>query len=132
MNAYQAVMAAADTIEQNPRAFLFGATSVPRDCRTPGCALGWVAHHAGLWVPGGYTSYSVGASALGVGVFEFYQRMCRLTGAHWNDVVWPWMRDAAECARGLRLYAEEYHGNQKPGIPDAVRNLFNVKEFENV
>ena len=47
MNLRNAILQAADTIEQNPSLFEF--TSVQRpdpECGTPACALGWIAAYA--------------------------------------------------------------------------------------
>jgi hypothetical protein len=131
MNVREAILKAAATIEANPRAFDFdGVVPVP-ECGTPGCALGWIALLAGVerlnvagriyWdhaqlstfleIPGGYPD----------GIF--YERMDKLAG-------YAWHRSAELCARGLRLYADEYHPApvvKRAGIPASVRAIFDTE-----
>ena len=47
MNIRQALLKAADSIEQHPKLFSFHSCELPNECGTPGCALGWLAVHLG-------------------------------------------------------------------------------------
>jgi hypothetical protein len=104
MNIRDAILKAADHIERHPTDFSFNKIFVP-SCGTPGCALGWICAFAGIsagdsiWyerIPGFVQHSSV-----------FYSRMNDLVGHAWK-------RDAAVCARGMRLYADKYHPAEKP------------------
>lgn len=129
MNIYNAIMKAADHIERNPDLFSFSPILIP-DCGTPGCALGWIGHFADCRSEkdGGLrsislvslTPYERGTDVIKHLGYEhpllgdvttdvFYDRMLELAGGY------EWKRDAAVCARALRLYAEKYH---KPKAPD--------------
>jgi hypothetical protein len=113
MEIREAILKAADQIEGNPALFSF-MRGRPVDCRSPGCALGWVGFYASkscfydyretahmiLKVPGHF-GYGTGTSH-----YNFYDRM----GALDDD----WRHDAAACARALRLYADKYHPAQTP------------------
>lgn len=102
LNAYDAIMAAADHIEKNPALFRFAVSDTPRHCGSPGCALGWIGYFGSL----GKDSHKVGIGLLGGdGEMKFYNWMnAKSTGLA------PWTRDAAVCAKGMRLFAEEYFG----------------------
>lgn len=111
---YTAIMKAADHIERNPREFKFHAIDKPNGCGSPGCALGWIAYFAGgdnymdvarnvLNLPG---DQSTGE---GSPHFEFYRRLKNLEGGSQK-----WMNSAGLCAHLLHLYAEKYHGHEKP------------------
>lgn len=125
MNPYTAIMLAADHIEANPNLFDFEAVEIP-DCGTPGCALGWIAHFAGI------TTDICDTSADFLGVADghkwrsegaFYRRM-RALASH------NWINDSALCVKGLRLYAEKYHGDERiahTGIPESVLDIFKAK-----
>lgn len=105
LSVYQAIMKAADHIERNPREFSFGRVFVPTACGTPGCALGWIDFFlktSSRVNPGWITS-----DPLGVDDSLFYARMKELASPHW-------VVEASECVAGLRLYAEKYHGYEKP------------------
>ena len=106
MNAFEAINKAASFIESTPEQFDFMAYR-PRSCKSPGCALGWIAyfakakttrdgaHHDALPV--------LGLSADIDGAMQFYHEMDDLAQER------SWRRDAAECARILRKYAEKHH-----------------------
>lgn len=89
---------AADHIEANPERFDFESMWSPEDayCGTPGCAIGWTAFFLGD------EGLHLGACATREAIqsAQFYGRMDRLVGVAWMD-------DAATCARGMRLYADE-------------------------
>lgn len=115
MKVYDAIMKAADHIEQHPKGFNFMLTGIPT-CRTPGCALGWIGVFCGA--PRSITEVSKNflklPPVLEAGYWStnvtFYNRMNDLGGEDWK-----W--NAASCAKALRLYAEKYHGDEKPTQP---------------
>lgn len=119
---YTAIMKAADHIERYPQAFDFGEISVPPVCGTPGCALGWIGHFAELPVasplrlvahydPTSRWRPDEAMPLMGVLTQdEFYDRM--------DAFCVDWRHDATNCANALRLYAEKYHGHEKPQVPD--------------
>ena len=117
MDTYQAILRAADHIERQPQLFDFERTRVPRNCRTPGCALGWIGFFAGRteariramlglsFLHRGIAIVTVDAGSdpvITVSAREFYERMDRLAACDWR-------RDAAQCAAALRRYAATYH-----------------------
>lgn len=118
MNIRDAILAAADHIEANPKQFSFMSIEQPSrpHCGTPGCALGWIGAF------GGYRSmifqgHRASLPALGLpessdGAHMFYARMDSLKGRL------SWQSDAADCAVTLRRYADKYHPatEQKPTI----------------
>lgn len=108
LNIYDAIMKAADHIERHPKLFNFAEVWVP-DCGTPGCALGWIGHFAGVkhdGYPQALSEIHV-PRALTCASWDFYARLESLTGGP------RWRNDAAICARGLRLYAAQYHSDEK-------------------
>ena len=112
MNIYDAIMKAADHIENNPKSFYYYSNDIPPalDCGTPGCAVGWVGHflgHRGVILQ---THKVMGLDFGGPleGIYNFADRMDEVS----DDRRW---RDSAEqCAATLRRYAEKYHGDEKP------------------
>lgn len=125
MNIRQAILKAADHIEKNPYLFRYSEISVPDDCGTPGCALGWI----GCFMGGNYyeddrgqkicfpSVSAVARKDLGLLAPAFYERMINLAPG--------WTCSAEECARGLRLYADKYHPAESHAlIPASVRAVF--------
>lgn len=108
MNTYQAIMSAASHIERNPSDFDFFQIVTPNHCGTPACALGWIGFYLGERGDHRACLPSLGFTADADGAFDFYARMCDLAG----EV--NWRKDAAIVSRILRLYAEKYHGHEKP------------------
>ena len=113
MEIRQAILKAADSIEQHPELFNFHTTRMP-DCDTPSCALGWIALHAGKNEFRGYRDVLNVRSGK-----EFYLRMRDLHGG------FGWRHTAVDCANALRLYADKYH--PKSAIPDYVLAIFDEK-----
>lgn len=123
MNIYNAIMRAADHIERNQDYFDFGSCGIPPDCGTPGCAIGWVnffsSTTSSVRVPHSraFKPFDAGRpvinseAALGVNSGVFYLRMSAIAA--------KWQNGASICAGTLRLYAEKYHGHEKPApAPD--------------
>ena len=127
MNVRQAILKAADSIEQNPHLFNFGSTEVA-GCNTPGCALGWIACHLGQAKEGQYFEAPTLGALLGL-----KDNGRPWAGANFYDLMdefsEQWHEDAAKCSAALRLYADKYH--PEPGripvtdhIPASVRQIF--------
>jgi hypothetical protein len=117
MSAYTAILRAADHIEANPRLFDFERTKVPGNCRTPGCALGWIGHFAGRTKARIRARFSLPFMHRGIAIVTsegssdpvlnitarvFYERMDNLAIADWR-------RNPIACAIALRHYAQRYH-----------------------
>lgn len=99
-----ATIKAADFIETHPKLFEFMESDVPRTCRSPGCALGWIHYFSKVkgekYAP---KAYSIDARNLfGIDDDVFYDQMDSLPG---SDL---WRYGAAACAATLRLYAEKF------------------------
>lgn len=117
MDAYHVILRAADHIQSNPHLFEFERTRVPGNCRTPGCALGWIGFFGGRtqaripvmfgfsYVHRGIAIVTLDGAAdpiISVTAREFYQRMDSLAVGNWRE-------DAAACAEAMRLYAVRFH-----------------------
>src|ERR1700744_3923576 len=132
MNIYTAIMKAADQVERHPEEFKFSTTEKP-GCGPPGCAIGWIGFMLGIEDKPGFCYITPVCKELGVSDYRFYCRLDKLTGFTIGPppmsekvLARRWTRNASECARGLRLYAEKYHGHEKP----AERNF--AQEMEAV
>ncbi len=132
MNLYTAIINAAIQIELHPDMFNFEETQVPTNCGTPGCALGWINFFTKTSSPTCSHAHGIDALAAGleVGDVEFYERMNEFdTGED------DWMGSAAICARNLRLYAQKYHGHEKPAQRNFAQEIMAslqkipIKEF---
>lgn len=125
MNTYQAIMRAADQIEQNPTTFRFFSTDIPNVCGTPGCALGWIGFFADLPRMNRVSHDLLGLTDSDTpenGDRTFYSRMNEL-----DEYQYRWHTNASHCSKTLRLYAARYHAPEKPhftGLPDIVREIF--------
>lgn len=130
MNVRQAILNAADHIEQRPRDFDFMRCAVPADCGTPGCALGWIGHFLGM---GGADFKDVNAR-LGLetdelmGARQFYDRMDALNNANPGEM--EWTDSSRICAKVLRLYADAHHPESRALIPESVRRIFTASPAE--
>ena len=127
MNIRDAILKAADHIERNPGEFNFQSVFIPSapGCGTPGCALGWIGHFAGVHDPSDLSGYwereknawglcevnVIGSCDLPFSTArEFYRAM----DAVYSDVSW---RDSAQnCATALRAYADKYHPENSPVV----------------
>ena len=126
ITVYEAIMLAANQIENNPAKFDFMATEVPTTCRTPGCALGWIGHYLGMGSRTAYVSHRHVPEKLGIqppnlddphsATGEFYAILDRLSGKNWR---WS----ATNCAAAMRAYANEFHA-PRDLIPANVREIF--------
>lgn len=108
MNVREAILKAADSIEMHPELFDFRSTSMPNECGTPGCAIGWIALHAdedlcGQIMADKWMSHKT-ELFMGVESGDFYDRMDALAGDFR-----AWAHNPKGCAKTLRLYADEYH-----------------------
>ena len=126
MSIRQAILAAADSIEQYPDMFRFGSVNLPNhECGTPGCDLGWIAHHLGLESPWYFDEeekrffnlMEIEAKDWDAKEEVFYSRMNALSD--------NWRNNADDSAIALRLYADKYH---PIALPKVVTDIFKVKE----
>jgi hypothetical protein len=134
MNIRQAILKAADHIERNPHLFDFKVWLMPNDCGTPGCAIGWIGlfsgktFEKGCWDidgPRPGVSANVCQPALGINAEEFYSRMDCIDLQTAFEM--RWRRNAENCARTLRLYADTYHpAESRALIPASVRAIFTM------
>jgi hypothetical protein len=103
MNVYEAIMRAGDHIERHPDLFKFSRFCIPKR-GSPGCALGWIGHFAGMEAAYTGAGMRVPKEVLGLdGDTTFYQLMGKLSGGG------GWRYDAEICARTLRAYAAKHH-----------------------
>ena len=119
MNIRQAILSAADSIEQYPQMFDFGSVDIPdHDCGTPGCALGWIGFHLGFGKHGYLRQVN---DALGLQHSACFIQLTKTVGhQHWKN-------SADECAKALRQYADIHHPEQDY-IPASIRAIFDVPE----
>lgn len=130
MNIREAILKAADVIDQRPEEFNFGNMVPDPACGSPGCALGWIAFladEARFAKPRGKSAYREWISSelfawMGVDEGEFYDRM-----DEFDD---RWINSAKQCAAAMRLYADKYHPAPSLGIPESVRAIFETKQSE--
>ena len=113
MNTRQAILAAADHIEAEPHLYEFARTIVPENtCGTPACALGWIAHFAGLPQQ---SMEEVSHLLFNMGQTEFYTRVSTVLGTDY----WCGYTDDGHdgdpelTAKGLRLYADKYYSEEE-------------------
>lgn len=116
MPVYDAILAAADAIEQQVERYSFSTAEIsgPK-CGSPMCAIGWVLAYEGSTLE--RLDQEVGASwgdedtlrVLGVADSDFYDRMDAVQGAdEWGERD-HWNQDADACAATLRKYADRFH-----------------------
>jgi hypothetical protein len=127
MNIRQAILKAADHIEQNPHLYEFYQNEVP-ECGTPGCMLGWIGHFLGVRGSVGYQVCP--AMGLGEGQDGFIRK-----GIHELAIEemghtrkWPdYATDAKAAARLMRLWADRNHpAESRALIPASVRAIFTM------
>lgn len=120
MNIREAILKAADSIESRPDLFNYWATVPDQSCGAPGCALGWIALHAGTFHGRTWDREQLAKLLGGDRVnhdYQFYQRM--------NGICEGWESSARTCAPAMRLYADKYHPAETPkGIPSSVLAIF--------
>lgn len=115
MNIRNAILSAADSIENNPSLYEFGSCDIASpDCGTPGCALGWIGLHLGLQESDNL--YAV-CDAIGAKCTVCFYALSEAVGSK------KWYHSADECAKALRLYADKYHP-QQDYIPASIRAIF--------
>lgn len=118
MNIRQAILEAADQIEQHPETYRFRSNENPK-CGTPGCLLGWIGCKAGV-VQGSHPIWLFAVMeklgyGRGVTIMPFLDEMAELRG-HPG----AWQENAQAAADKLRAYADK----RFPGIPQEVLKIF--------
>lgn len=130
MNIRQALLAAADQIERDPRSYHYVSNRAP-SCDTPACMLGWTGHFLGVpaldFDDGSYGSYMYRTAArLGLASMDTFLDRCTVLqeerGRH-RTQLWDFSEDAVQV---LRLYADRYH----PALPASVRAIFTENAHE--
>lgn len=125
-SAREAILTAADTIEQRPELWDFFEAGIPRrdDGGEVGCALGWIGYHL------------ENAAIRGKSIIRMYEPLglrhdiqfyTRLEYIYMNSTLdYECVRlscmPARDLARCLRIYADTYH--KRTGIPQSVRQVF--------
>jgi hypothetical protein len=118
VNIYEAIMAAADHIEQNPQDFNFCNGHFPRG-GLGACPLVWIGLLGGIPHDVAYGEYCNSVSLVLTGdarITEFFERCSELGSV-----------SRRECSpHVLRAYAAKYHAPSVPrmDLPAAVRAIF--------
>jgi hypothetical protein len=136
ISIYNAILAAADTIERNPRLYVFQANLVPK-CGTPGCLIGHIGAqlgHTGQSIYDGDTWTSIGLDPINrhslldqMGYYDFRFK----TEEGRSFAKFAVTEDAPLAAAFLRYFAQRF----KPahtGIPSIVRAIFTESQNEHV
>jgi hypothetical protein len=134
MNVREAILKAANQIEREPSCWSYMKDMVP-ECGTPGCALGWIGHFAGVRGHIDNVAVLLGVERVeGTIQWGFYNRIQSLTGGRplpqthtTADDYFLTHATLPQIAEVLRLYADKYHPAPKVehvGIPDSVRAIF--------
>ena len=116
MDAYKAIMAAADHIETYPESYDFWERGTPDlSPSNKACALGWIGHYAGMRrIYNG--DISIWLDSSNPDFYEIMNSFCSFSG---------WTVHADMCAGALRRYAKKYHAPKRQSrLPAAVRKLF--------
>jgi hypothetical protein len=122
MNIRQAILSAADSIEQQPDSYKFSAIGLP-DCGSPACALGWIGHHLGFSMClGDIINRATKIISGKENHTEFYRQMEGICDRRFFS---KWT--TTEIADGLRLFADKYHP-EKDYIPASVRAIFDESQ----
>jgi len=122
MNIREAMLKAADHIEQQPQSYNFRSVESPA-CGAPGCMWGWVGHYLGVKKKRAEAYSSSVTEAVG----HHWSNIANFGDRHGLDP----RRCAADAAKTLRLFADAEFPAEAPkprGIPDSVRAIFDVKE----
>jgi hypothetical protein len=91
------------------------------------CPLAWIAHFNNM---DGVFGHRRAAHALGVAALSFYEEMNALSGINhhfYGPSTSPWATDRTICANTLRKYADKHFPVKHEGIPDSVKEIFNVR-----
>lgn len=115
MNIRQAILKAADSIEQMPRSYDFWSGYV-HGCGTPMCMFGWIGHHLGM--EHGTTNWRV-AETIGLASTGDLYRWTRDRGF---DHGYP-----KGAANGLRAFADaRFPAAKHIELPTSVRAIFDM------
>jgi hypothetical protein len=101
----EAILKAADHIEQNPERYDFSSCETP-DCGTPGCMIGWIGHFAGVDYRSFRTTFGFDYCDIG-----WVIRTPEIFGGPVPQERWDFLMryqfDAAAAATVMRLFADE-------------------------
>ena len=116
MNIRQAILSAADSIEQSPPLFRFDSMRIPDGCGSPGCALGWIGFHLGMQDK--LCVLSEVCVALNIKRDVTFGPLSKAVDSK------DWHFSAPECAKALRQYADIHHPEEQDYIPASIRAIF--------
>jgi len=124
MNARALLLRTADHLDECPHLFDFGRVETPsrkQRFSTTACALGWLAHFAGInrEKPPYPTLWDISEKLLKVDAGEFYERM--------NAINSDWqLQTGRSCAHALRRYVDKFHPEEssRPRRLASVLNFF--------
>lgn len=122
MNQFEAVNAAADFIENNPKLYRFMAVNIPEEDNAHGCVLGFIGRYLGLT-----GMYDAASRMMGHTFAEdFYDDVEELgnLGAHFG------FARPNELVPALRQYAIVKFGHQGPGSPRSVGTVATVTNLD--
>ena len=128
MNIRQAILKAADHIEQNPAHFKYVSNDRPNpDCGTPGCMLGWIGVFLNMQPAGWSTWAGDVARAIGTTHSEFVHGFVHPMVVEHKLWVHENPNAAKNAAKLLRIYADRHHpAESRAPIPASVRAIFTM------
>lgn len=139
MKVYDALLAAADHIEQNPELYYFDSSEMPsQNGRGRGCMLAWIGE---LAQPGRFLGAdAVAPYFMGVQPRAFFVEIAEIChGMKFDDIDcqesrrFVCLRDPVQVARAMRIYAERHFkdADPLPPIPASIMRIFQpVVTFE--
>jgi hypothetical protein len=136
-----AILSAADRIERYPGCLDWSQGINPylwnQHC-TSGCPLAWI----GFFEDNCSRDYRDAASRMGITPYMFYREMDSFLPGYQRWEWWaipkeerhmplsPWSYDNKVCADCLRKFADKFFPVRHEGLPEAVREIFNVEEAQ--
>jgi len=112
MNIYEAIMKAADVIEQHWERYDYGVVRTPA-CGSPACMWGHIG--AALGMPADTPINLVADKAAGVSCTHLYN----FFDEHFEHEGWRHPNNRLAISSALRLYAAKYHAPVKPRRTDS-------------
>lgn len=116
-----AILSTASLFESKPALFNFWVTTVPPDCGTPGCALGYVCHFLEI---SGSDDFKLAARAMGCGdAYLFYKTLDAYGDEEWDT-------HGLRAARALRAFANARFPAEKPALDAAYAAFKRALAYE--
>lgn len=125
MNAFDALLAVADHIEQRPQFYSFEKVSMPTPKDPRACILGRLGELMGMKV---VNADNVAPRALGCTHHEFFNELAAIIYRQTNMPPQPMTPLMVGCLvpAALREYVTLYRHQERPAIPDEVRAIFDA------